>query len=304
VRPAWLDQLGTVSSVARLPGGASKEAWAVDIDGEELLVRRSSETSIHQFGLTLQQEFEMLDVAYSCGIRVPQPFAYHPDLGGREGLVMARVQGETIGRRIVRNPPPGLAEEMGEELAKIHALPRARLGFLQPFDPIQAMRDELDALDEPHAALELGLVWVEDRIDRGAERVVTHGDWRIGNVVVSDSGLVAVLDWEFARLSVRTDDLAWPLVRSWRFGIDALRFGGISPVAPYSQRYAAASGRTVDEVDLLVWEVLGNIRWAVACHAQARRDLSGPDRSIEYAVLGRVAAEVEYELLDLLSRHG
>ena len=34
----------------------------------------------------------------------------------------------------------------------------------------------------------------------------------------------------------------------------------------------------------------------------SRRHLNGQDRSVEYAVLGRMAAEMEYELLDLIER--
>jgi hypothetical protein len=48
--------------------------------------------------------------------------------------------------------------------------------------------------------------------------------------------------------------------------------------------------------------VLGNLKWGVGCLTQSRRHLTGQDRSVEYAVLGRMAAEMEYELLDLIAR--
>jgi len=46
--------------------------------------------------------------------------------------------------------------------------------------------------------------------------------------VVGPEGLRAVLDWEFASVGDPHEDLAWPFVRDWRFGMDAFRFGGIS----------------------------------------------------------------------------
>jgi hypothetical protein len=58
----------------------------------------------------------------------------------------------------------------------------------------------------------------------------------------------------------------------------------------------------VAEQDLFWWEVLGNVKWAVGALTQSRRHLSGRERSVELAVLGRLAAEMEYELLDLLER--
>ena len=55
-----------------------------------------------------------------------------------------------------------------------------------------------------------------------------------------------------------------------------------------------------DELD--VWEVLGNCKWAVGSLSQARRHLSGEERSVELAILGRLAVEMEWELLDLIGR--
>ena len=54
--------------------------------------------------------------------------------------------------------------------------------------------------------------------------------------------------------------------------------------------------------DLVWWEVLGNVKWAVGTLTQSRRHLRGEERSVELAVLGRLAAEMEYELLDLIER--
>jgi aminoglycoside phosphotransferase (APT) family kinase protein len=131
---------------------------------------------------------------------------------------------------------------------------------------------------------------------------VSHGDFRIGNVVVSGGRLVALLDWEFAHLSDPREDVSWPLVRAWRFGNDGLRLGGVGEVEPYLERYAELTGRTIGAAELDWWEILGNAKWAVGALRQARRHLTGEDRSVEYAVLGRLAAEMEYELLDLIER--
>ncbi len=301
--PDWTEQLGgRVESAVLLPGGASKEAWAVSIDGEELIVRRALAGVIHRDTLTLEHEFRVIQAAHAGGVKVPRPIAYYADLGGREGFAMERVHGETIGRRIVKAPPAGLAEQMADELAKIHAIPPERLPFLGTVDPVQNMREELDTVDEPHPAIELGLTWVDRRLPRGRAPVVTHGDWRIGNLVVDENGIVSVLDWEFARLSDPADDVSWPLVRAWRFGADERRLGGVGDVAPYLERYNALTGRELTLDELYVWEVFGNCKWAVGALTQSRRHLNGLDRSVELAVLGRIAAEMEYELLDLIDR--
>ena len=53
-----------VVALQQLAGGASKEAWAVDLaDGRELLVRRAGVGVIHRDTLTLEQEFRVLEAA-------------------------------------------------------------------------------------------------------------------------------------------------------------------------------------------------------------------------------------------------
>ena len=199
-------------------------------------------------------------------------------------------------------PPPGLDLQLAEELAKIHAIPPSRLPFLETGDKIARFYDELDSVGEPHPAIELGLHWVKERLPRDRPLTVVHGDWRIGNIAVNQHGLVAVLDWEFAHLADPVEDLAWPLVRAWRFGADEKHLGGIGEVEPYVERYAELTGRQVTREELLVWEVFGNVKWATGCLTQSRRHLNGQERSVELAVLGRLSAEMEYELLDLIEK--
>jgi aminoglycoside phosphotransferase (APT) family kinase protein len=289
-----------IDSMRLLPGGASKEAWAVDADGSQLLVRRAGGGVIHEATLPLEQEFQVLEAAAEAGVKVPRPIAYLGELGGREAFAMERVEGETIGRRIVRGAPAGLEVQLAEELAKIHAISPERLPFLCSGDVLERFEHELDLVGEPHPALEYGLWWLRGRRPPPLPDVVSHGDFRIGNVAVSERGLESLLDWEFAHLSDPREDLAWPLVRAWRFGVDERRLGGVGDVEPYLERYAELTGRAISTDELYWWEVLGNVKWAVGCLNQCRRHLSGLDRSVEYAVLGRMAAEMEYELLHLI----
>jgi aminoglycoside phosphotransferase (APT) family kinase protein len=280
-----------ISEPVLLAGGASKEAWAVDAEGERLLVRRAAASVMHAHTLTLAHEFEVLRAAYEAGVTVPRPYGFVPELAGREAFVMERLDGETIGRRIVQKPELAAAREklpaqMAEELARIHAIPPERLPFL-PDARLERMMVELDEVDEPHPAIELGLWWLRE-------------NRRIGNLVVREDGLAGVLDWEFAHLDDPVRDMAFSLVRAWRFGVAEKRLGGIGEVAPYLERYNELTGLDVRPEELDYWEVAGNVGWAIGCLTQAQRHLSGLDRSVELAVLGRLSAEVEYEICHLL----
>ncbi len=297
-----------------LAGGASKEAWAVDVTagGEplELLVRRAAGGVIHESAtLPLEQEYGVIEAAFAAGVRVPRPYGYLGELDGREAFATERVAGETIGRRIVTRPEladarHALPLELAEEIAKVHAIAPETLPFLHTSDEIARNENELDSVGEPHPAIELGLRWLCENRPEPLGPVVLHGDFRIGNVVVSERGFEYLLDWEFAHIGDPREDVAWPIVRAWRFGADDLHLGGVGATEPYLERYCELTGREIHVDELFWWEVLGNVKWAVGALTQSRRHLSGQERSVELAVLGRLAAEMEYELLDLLARAG
>lgn len=309
-----------LARAALLGGGASMEAWAIDVETGRgpvaLLLRRAAGGRIYRDALTLEQEFRLLQVAWESGVRVPRPYRYFGDVAGREAFAMERLPGETVGRRIVQRPElsaarAALPAQMAQELARIHALDLARLDFLpgardqspmaRSLDVLEA---QLDAVGEPHPAIELALLRLRRDLPRDARRAVCHGDFRIGNLMVGESGLTGVLDWEFAHAGDPREDLAWPMVRAWRFGREQLRLGGIAQPGEFLARYAELTGMRVSLEELRIFELLGNLRWAVGALTQARRHLAGEERSVELAVLGRLAAEVEHELICLLDEGG
>lgn len=307
----------TVRRALLIPGGASKEAWSVDAETKAgplaLLVRRAGGGVIHNDTLALEHEHAVVRAAHTAGVRAPKTYGYLPDLLGREAFVMERVRGESIGRKVVTRPELAsararLPEQMADELAKIHAIPVETLPFLPGEQGSGATRviarlyEELDAADEPHPAIEYGLRWLRDHPARSHGDVVVHGDFRIGNLLVAEDGLTGVIDWEFCHRGDPAEDLAWPLVRAWRFGQDAHHLGGVGPIEQYVARYSERSGRSIDHESLFFWEVMGNVKWAVASVTQARRHLSGKERSVELATLGRLACEVEYEIVDLIEK--
>ena len=295
-----------ISEPVLLAGGASKEAWAVDADGERLLVRRAAVTVIHERTLTLAQEYAVIEAAFEAGVKVPRPYGTIADLAGREAFVMERLEGETIGRRIVQREELTAAREqlpvqLAEELAKIHAIPADRLPFL-PEARLEGMAEDLDEVDEPHPAIELGLWWLRENRPPERPLVVNHGDYRIGNVVVGPEGLVGVLDWEFAHLDDPVRDVAFGMVRAWRFGVPEKRLGGIGDAGQFVERYNDLTGIDVRPEELDYWELAGNVAWAIATLTQAQRHLKGRDRNVEFATLGRLSAEVEYEICHLIEK--
>ncbi|GAC1409307.1 MAG: phosphotransferase family protein [Candidatus Velthaea sp.] len=316
-----------VCGLQQLAGGASQEAWSLDVTlGEpgpaqthELVMRRDMGGSLTFLAVTRDAEFAILRAAHAGGVPVPQPFFAPVEIDGKRAFFMQRVSGEAVGRRLVQGPAFAHARavlpgQLAQALAAIHRVDyrAAQLERLVQHPAAGAraidiecarLYRELDSLEEPHPALEIALRWLHlHRPPEADESVLVHGDFRIGNVLVGEDGLHAVLDWEFTHIGDPYEDISWFLVRAWRFGATALEGGGICERETWLRAYENASGRSLDRTTVAYWEILGNVKWAIGASMQAHRHLSGVEPSIELASLGRIAAEMEHEALSLIVR--
>jgi aminoglycoside phosphotransferase (APT) family kinase protein len=288
-----------VANVRRLSGGASRETWAVDASGpgdgavRPLIVRRDPR------GIARAPEAALLRAAAEAGVPVPAIVAEDD-----EHLVVERIEGETIPRKILRDEEfaaarPILARQCGEALARIHAIPVDAVPGLVREDPIPTWREALDNLGQPHPTFELALRWLERRQPPDAGTAIVHGDFRNGNLIVGPDGLRAVLDWELAHLGDPMEDLGWLCVKAWRFGVDK-PVGGFGDYEELFAAYERAAGRPVDPDVVRWWEVLGTLKWGIMCIVQAFTHLSGTVRSVELATIGRRVCENEWDLLELI----
>ncbi|HET8608708.1 MAG TPA: phosphotransferase family protein, partial [Burkholderiales bacterium] len=263
--------------------------------------------------LTRAQEFAVLQAAHAAGVKVPAPL-WCSRLGGDEFFIMDYVDGVAAGHRVARDERlvpdrRRLAEQLGENLARIHAMgvPVAGLDFLElpSHSPagefVATFRAHLDALVDPHPAIEWGLRWCE--LNRPRQEAVTfiHHDYRTGNYIVRDGALAAVLDWEFAGYGDPLEDIGWFFARCWRFGRPENIAGGIGAADDFLRGYERASGKAVDRAAIRYWEVAAHIRWAVIALQQAQRHFSGEEPSLELALTDYVVPELEYEIVEQAS---
>jgi aminoglycoside phosphotransferase (APT) family kinase protein len=273
--------------------------------------------AIFSIALNLTQEYAVLSAAVAGGVPSPRPYWLLPDLLGGAATVVERLDGESIGRKIVRESRFAdarrvLPEQMGAALAALHNVDYRTHGLdkilSQPLPgktPAQTriaqIEAELDDIGEPHPVLELGLHWLRHNEPPPPERLVlVHGDFRVGNLLVNSDGLLALIDWEFSHIGDYAEDLTYPMVREWRFGVDNLRLGGIGQPDDYLAAYARQSGFPVDRQRVFYWELMGNVWWAVGLLKQTQRHLRGDQPNLEFACLGRRCAELELEILNLL----
>ncbi len=246
-------------------------------------------------------ERHLLIAARDAGVPVPEVIT-----GDGSSMILAHIDGETIPRRILRDEAysrarTGLAAAAGRALARIHGLDVGRLGsFVPRQDEFEQYLSTLHGLEEPHPLFEFAFRRLAASRPPAGEPVVVHGDFRVGNLIVGEDGLRAVIDWELAHVGDPLEDLAWFCVPAWRFG-SPLPAGGVGSYDDLVRAYEAESGRRVDRDALRWWEAFGTLRWGVICAVQASLHLSGAVRSVELAAIGRRVCEVEHDLLRYLS---
>lgn len=310
----------------RLSGGAIQNNDALTLactggqrPGRHELVVRSDAPSGVDASMTRAQEFQVLQCAFHAGVTVPEPLWLCEDdaVMGRAFCVMARVKGTAHARTLVRaDMEPGqarsLVRQLGVELARIHSVkpPLQALDFLQmptgsaALARVHTCRALLARVPEPHPVLEWALNWLEDCAPDGGELTLCHGDFRTGNYMVHEGRITGVLDWEFARWSDPIEDLGWLCARCWRFGAFDKPVGGLGYKADLFEAYTQASGRAPNPDQVLYWEAMASVGWAVIALQQAQRHLSGEQPSLELALTGRIVPEMELDLLHYMAMLG
>jgi aminoglycoside phosphotransferase (APT) family kinase protein len=296
-----------IEDLRTLTGGASRTTWAFDaITGGQrrsLILRTGPPDEVHA-GMELEANAQR--AAADAGAPVPHIVVADDSVValGNPFLICNAIGGETIVRRIQRQLDDAgrtrLLRQCAEALAAIHRAD-PNLPGVSHDDQMAEWRDQLDTMGDTTATFEWAFRWLADNRPAPSPPRRVHGDFRMGNVIVDESGLAAVLDWELVHVGEVYEDLAWFCIRAWRFGAPRdLAAGGLGSVEDFLHGYENAGGAPVDRSAFHWWLVQATLRWGVICRYQAERHLSGQTRSVELATIGRRVCETEWDLLNLL----
>jgi aminoglycoside phosphotransferase (APT) family kinase protein len=320
IADAWARDRGvrpSITDLRRLSSGASAQTFRFDVE-----VGGKTQSCIAQFhpgGASFCGSLGKVDQARAQqgarqrGVLTPEVLlVLEAGADAPEGFVTRFTDGETLGKRIVGDAAlaaarQALPQQCAEQLARIHALDPGEFDFLD----LRTARHQLDELaalhrgyGEPLPVFEAALARLREQLPPETAPRLVHGDFRTGNLLVTQEGLAGILDWELAHRGDPHEDLAWLCLRSWRFGKTERPVGGFGERAPFYAAYEAASGRALDPASLRFWELLGTLKWGVICQSFAHRRLTRTIPGLEPAVIGRRVSEVELQLLDLLQGRG
>ena len=275
-----------VTRCFRIPGGASRETWSVDLRWVEgggkrreqgFIVRRDPEASLVE-GSDRRVEFDFYRSFIDTAVPVPRPLFLETSSEWLERpfFVMERIDGceSQFTALLDTSFAPhrdDLARRMYEVLADIAAMPVAGLPATESSAvpaPAECWARELDhwadsiarnAL-EPQPIAEAGIRWLRRHPPPPPPRVtVVHGDYRTGNFLYRGGAIHGVLDWEMAHFGDPLEDLAWSFMPAWQWARDG-KAGGIADEDEALCVWSARSGLPVDRAALHWWQVFSCVK--------------------------------------------
>lgn len=294
-----------ITALQRLSGGASRETWSFTANGRELILRRDPPGRPGLAG-SMRREADAMRACATARLAVPEVLVDDDgSLLGTAGLVMARVPGETLARRILRDDAftkarEVLVDDLGRFLAGLHAVDPAAVPDATEVDALAQYWAAYELVEDRSPTFEKTYQWLVANRPPPTATTLVHGDLRMGNVIVDERGLAAAIDWELVHLGDPLEDLAWLCVKAWRFG-EPLEVGGVGTIDQLIAAYEDAGGHPVDRDAFHWWLVQKTLQWGVGCMGQASVHLTGAVRSVELAAIGRRVAEQEWDLIELLA---
>jgi aminoglycoside phosphotransferase (APT) family kinase protein len=247
-----------------------------------------SETRITGSRRVPRNEFKMIRCMEAAGVPVPHMLWVEPtgDCMDRPFFVSRLIEGESDLSKLTAEPHlPQMLQQYIEILAKVHTLDveAAGVDFLGHPTPQTAASEQIELYWsgverqrlEDFPALAYTANWLRKHQPVASRVSVIHGDFRLGNFMWDDSGIVAMLDWEQCHLGDPLEEIAfmyWPL---WT----------LEPLVPIKEmvaRYEEASGLPVDPEALAFYRVFIELKMAVVLLTGVKSYFATEQRQLMY----------------------
>lgn len=310
-------------SVEQFPAGSSNLTYLINVDSNELVLRRPPFGNTVKTAHDMRREFDVLSKLSAVYSPAPKPILFCDDESviGSEFYLMERRRGLIIRGRAPSplNESPELQRRVCESfmrnLATLHSLDYRSAGLGDLGRPEGYCRRQVDGWSKRYFAaktdelpqLETAITWLNENIPNESAASLVHNDYKFDNVMLDPDDLTtitAVLDWEMVTVGDPLMDLGTTLGywMSQDAGTELMNmpFNPRALMESISRRelvemYARASGRPVP--DMLFYYVFGTFKIAVIAQQIYARFVKGFTRDPRFskfnafvAALGHIGA--------------
>lgn len=242
-----------------IAGGQSNPTYFVALGGRRMVLRKKPAGATLPSAHAVDREYQVLSALAATGVPTPRPlvFSDDPTIVGTPFYLMERVEGRVFCDASLPGVPPehrrAMYLAMAETLADLHDTEPAAVGLDAFGKPAGYYARQIRRWTLQYqlskwrrlADVETLADWLPRQIPEGDAGRISHGDFRIGNLMFhpSEPRVVAVLDWELSTLGPPMADLAYSAL-PWVTDPD--EFGGVRGVdlqalgIPSREDYVAA----------------------------------------------------------------
>lgn len=273
-----LESDGVVTTVVQLDGGWSRNTYRAEgtNSGKDVAFIVRAEVGAGLTGTPLDTEYAIYWDLQEFGIATPRVFGMKESAENAFGgpyFVMELLDGSAPNLwrwdahdelRANWEGNRSLARDLAENLAAINLIapenaPKA-LDRLGPVDLINKWRKvyvENRLRRDP--VVEEAFAWLEENIPAPGRQGLVHGDYRLGNLLVADDRITAVLDWELAHIGDVNYDLGY-VALEYIAGKHLLPktelLAGVADTEWFFLEYERLTGDVVDRDAVRWWSVL------------------------------------------------
>ncbi len=267
---AQIDGLEAPLEFSLIAGGHSNLTYRfVDRGGRAFVLRRPPLGHVLESAHDMGREHRIVSALAGSGVPVAPTYGFceDPAVNGAPFYVMGFVEGAVLHDADAAEPMPeaerhALGLDVVRVLAALHNLNPddvglGTLGRKEAYLERQLKRwnkqweasktHEIPEMEETARRL-------ADRMPEQVGAAIVHGDYRLGNMMVADGRIQAVLDWELCTLGDPLADVGY-LLNSWVSPEEAeeivtpTALGGFPSRDDLCERYEAATGRSLGGID-------------------------------------------------------
>lgn len=295
-----------IGEVVKFPRGSSRETWFVACElvrgtarEERKLVFRRDFPGGSICPMKLRTEFEVYDRLQTSNVPVAKTFGFEDDpvrlQGQRPFYIREQVEGSWEIPHIVDTDPAyaemriAVAKEHLKALALVHTCDWQALGFGEIFDVppspedsartlIESVARELSEFQiEPFPLFTEAREWMLDNAPTVVSRVsLLKGTNGYGEEIFKDGKVVALSDWELARLGDPAYDWAQIQDLIGDITVDGETVWGLQPALDY---YEELCGIHVEAASVIYYRMLYSLIGVMFCHNAAIPVTKGTDLS-------------------------